>query len=140
MVTAPLMVAVYDRVFVFESFGESWRRRGRLYVGLAATWALLAAVIASGPRFRSAGFGAGVSAWTYLLNQAHMIVRYLGLAVWPDGLVLDYGVPRPLTLGDVLPHGAIVLALAALTICTLSTIYPARAATRIRPVDGLRYE
>ena len=29
---------------------------------------------------------------------------------------------------------------AALTICTLSTLYPAYAASRLRPVDGLRYE
>mgnify|MGYP001010797512 CR=1 FL=1 len=29
---------------------------------------------------------------------------------------------------------------AALSICTLSTLYPAYAASRLRPVDGLRYE
>jgi lipoprotein-releasing system permease protein len=34
----------------------------------------------------------------------------------------------------------LTVALAALTICTLSTIYPAFAASRLRPVDGLRYE
>jgi lipoprotein-releasing system permease protein len=32
------------------------------------------------------------------------------------------------------------VALAALTITTLSTLYPAYAASRLRPVDGLRYE
>jgi hypothetical protein len=32
-----------------------------------------------------------VSPWEYLLNQAIMIMRYLRLAVWPRGLVLDYG-------------------------------------------------
>ena len=32
------------------------------------------------------------------------------------------------------------VALAAVTICTISTIYPAFAASRLRPVDGLRYE
>ncbi len=32
------------------------------------------------------------------------------------------------------------VAVAALTICTLATIYPAQAASRLRPVDGLRYE
>lgn len=34
----------------------------------------------------------------------------------------------------------LTVALAALTICTLSTLYPAYAASRLRPVDGLRYE
>ena len=33
-----------------------------------------------------------------------------------------------------------IVALAALAICTLSTMYPAWAASRIRPVEGLRYE
>jgi lipoprotein-releasing system permease protein len=32
------------------------------------------------------------------------------------------------------------VAIAALTICTLATIYPAQAASKLRPVDGLRYE
>jgi lipoprotein-releasing system permease protein len=32
------------------------------------------------------------------------------------------------------------VALAALVICTLATIYPARAASRVAPVDGIRYE
>ena len=30
--------------------------------------------------------------------------------------------------------------LAALTICTLATIFPAKQAAQLRPVDGLRYE
>jgi lipoprotein-releasing system permease protein len=34
----------------------------------------------------------------------------------------------------------LTVAAAALTICTLSTLYPAFAASRLRPVDGLRYE
>src|SRR4029079_8307224 len=34
----------------------------------------------------------------------------------------------------------LTVALAALIICTLSTLYPAYAASRLRPVDGLRYE
>jgi lipoprotein-releasing system permease protein len=32
------------------------------------------------------------------------------------------------------------VAVAALTICTLATFYPAHAASRLRPLEGLRYE
>ncbi|MSP24056.1 MAG: ABC transporter permease [Myxococcales bacterium] len=41
---------------------------------------------------------------------------------------------------NVDPHDYLVVALAALGICTLSTVYPALTAARVRPVDGLRYE
>ena len=33
-----------------------------------------------------------------------------------------------------------LVALAALLITTIATIYPAVAASRLRPVDGIRYE
>ena len=39
MVTAPLIVLLYDRCFIAGSFREALRRRWGLYLGLAATWA-----------------------------------------------------------------------------------------------------
>jgi tetratricopeptide (TPR) repeat protein len=119
MVTAPLMIVVYDRIFIFNTWKETWRRRWQFYVPLAATAVVLAALVWSGPRVRSAGFSSGVSPWLYLLNQAHMIVRYLRLAIWPRDLVVDYGAPRALALADAAPYGALVLALVALTIWAL---------------------
>jgi hypothetical protein len=47
----------------------------------------------------------------YLLNQVELIARYLWLTVWPRALVLDYGLPRPLTPGDVWPQALLVVAL-----------------------------
>jgi tetratricopeptide (TPR) repeat protein len=119
MVTAPVMVALYDRVFVFESVKKAIRARWPLYAGLTATWIVLAAVNWSGSRIHSAGFTTGVSVWTYLLNQSVMIVRYLRLAVWPRSLVLAYGTPLPIGLGEALPYALIVIALLALTLCAL---------------------
>ena len=113
MVTAPLMVVVFDRTFVFGSFASAWRARWRFYVGLAATWVLLAALMWSGPRSRSTGFSTGVTPWTYLLNQAQLIVHYLRLTVWPSGLVILYGDPRPLSVGDVWPQALVIVALLA---------------------------
>jgi hypothetical protein len=119
MVTAPLMVVLYDRVFVFGSIAQAVRSRARLYAGLAATWLLLAGVLWSGPRIHSAGFSTAVSPWTYLLNQAAMVTHYLWLAVWPRALVANYGWPRPLTLGDVWPQALFLVALLAATIAAL---------------------
>ena len=119
MVTAPLLVALYDRVFIFDSIKAAVKERWRLYAGLAFSWLVLALLISSGPRIHSAGFSSGVSAWTYLLNQAVMIVRYLRLAVWPTSLVVNYGWPVPLTLGEVLPQALIVVTLLVGTIAAL---------------------
>jgi protein O-mannosyl-transferase len=119
MVTAPLMIVAYDRVFIFSTWKETWQRRVQFYIPLAATWMVLAALVWSGPRFRSAGFSSGVSPWVYLLNQAQMVVRYLRRAIWPRGLAVDYGPPRALTLVDAAPYGLLVLILVALTIWAL---------------------
>jgi protein O-mannosyl-transferase len=120
MVTAPAMVMLYDRVFLFESVKESWRSRWRLYLGLAVTWLELAALMSGGPRASSVGFSTGVTPWTYLLNQTVMIAHYLRLALWPRWLVLDYGLPQALTLGGVMPAALVVTALLFVTLVGLA--------------------
>ena len=42
MVSAPLLVLLYDRTFIAGSFREALRRRWGLYLALAATWPILA--------------------------------------------------------------------------------------------------
>ena len=42
MVSAPLVVLLYDRTFCAGSFREAWRQRYPYYLALAATWLLLA--------------------------------------------------------------------------------------------------
>lgn len=125
MVTAPVLVVLFDGVFVFGSIGAAVRRRRALYAGLASTWILLAALMASGGR-TTVGFDAGVSPWSYLLNQFPVLLQYLRLAVWPRALVVDYGLPQPLAVADVLWPAAAIIVLAAATI----------VAMRYRPAAG----
>jgi tetratricopeptide (TPR) repeat protein len=93
MVSAPLMVLLYDRTFVAGTFAAAWGRRRALYLALAATWVLLLYLVLSsgGNRAGAAGFGTGITSWTYGLTQGEAIVRYLRLAAWPAGLTVDYG-------------------------------------------------
>jgi protein O-mannosyl-transferase len=120
MVVAPIVVLLYDRTFAFGSFREAFRERSRFYAALCATWLVLAALLWSAPRGDSAGFvGASVSPWTYLLDQSVMIVRYLRLAFWPRGLVLDYGEPMRVTFAEVAPSFIASAALLAATIVSL---------------------
>jgi protein O-mannosyl-transferase len=119
MVTAPLVVVLYDAAFVFGSLRRALSGRWRFYGCLAATWLVLVFVLSGGPRIRSAGFSAGLSPWTYLLNQTMMIARYLRLSFWPDSLVLHYGWPRALTLSDVWPYAGLVVLIAVVTLVAL---------------------
>jgi tetratricopeptide (TPR) repeat protein len=123
MVTAPVLVILYDRTFVYGSFKDALAARWKFYLALASTWLLLAFLIRSAPRWESAGFSTGISVWTYLLNQTVMIVTYLRTALWPVGLVFDYGEPQMLTPADVAPYGVIILLLLALTVFALKK-YP----------------
>ena len=59
-------------------------------------------------------------------------LQWFGLRLDPEVYYIDK-LPISVNPGDFL-----TVALAALTICTLSTLYPAYAASRLRPVDGLR--
>ena len=119
MVTAPVMVVVYDAIFLVGSLKLALAARWRFYTGLALSWALLLALMWSGPRIHSAGFSSGVSPWTYLLNQTVMITQYLHLSVWPRSLVANYGWPVAVTLREVFPYALFIVALLALTIAAL---------------------
>ena len=111
MVTAPVVVVLLDRACFFESFADAWRQRRVLYSALASTWIVLVVLMASHPRTSSAGFAtAPTSTWTYVLNQAVIVTRYLRLVIWPRGLVLYYGWPQPKTVAEVWPY-ALVLGL-----------------------------
>jgi tetratricopeptide (TPR) repeat protein len=118
MVSAPLMVLLYDRTFVAGSFREAWQQRRRWYIGLACTWLLLGylVVTSGGNRGQAAGFELGLTPWTYALTQCEALIRYLKLSVWPYPLVLDYGtrvVQHPM---DVLPQALLLGLLVVATI------------------------
>ncbi len=121
MVGAPLLVLLYDRTFVAGSFGSALRKRGSLYLALAATWMLLGALVMStgGNRGGTAGFGVGVSPWAYWATQFQAITRYLALSFWPRPLVFEYGAFWTKGVGDVLPYAAVVLPLIAGAIVAL---------------------
>ena len=120
MVTAPLVVLLYDRAFLAGSFAGAWRARRAFYCALAATWLPLAWLVAlTGNRDGSAGFGVGLPWWQYAANQFEAVTRYLWLAVWPRPLVFDYGAITAPGIGHVLPYALFVLALLAVTVVGL---------------------
>ena len=121
MVSAPVIVWLYDRTFVAGSFREAWRRRWRLHGALGATWLLLAALMfGTGGRAGTAGFGLGISPWAYALKQCDALTHYLRLAFWPDALVFDYGgLVLVANAAEVVPQAMLLFALLAATAVAL---------------------
>jgi tetratricopeptide (TPR) repeat protein len=110
LVTAPLMVLLYDRTFLVGSFAQTLRRRWGLYLSLAATWGLLAYLVYStGLIHRQPEMGAP-DAWSYARSQPGVILHYLRLSVWPHPLCFDCDWPVANTVGEILP-GVVVLGL-----------------------------
>ncbi len=120
MVSAPLIVLLYDRVFLTRSFKDLFRRRWRLYIPLAATWLLLAAlVIPTGGRGDTAGLGYWVVVCYYALAQCIAITRYLGLCFRPHPLIVDYGFCPASTLAQAGPYAILIALLLVATVRSL---------------------
>jgi Flp pilus assembly protein TadD len=120
-VSAPLIVLLYDRTFAAGSFREAWRRRRGLYVGLAATWLPLAALVAGAGWNRNGmvGFDVGIAPWTYWLTQFEAVSRYLWLSVWPHPLVFEYSAAWMGRPAEVAVYALLVTGLAVAVIVAL---------------------
>jgi protein O-mannosyl-transferase len=92
MVTAPFIIFVYDWFFVGKNFSEIVAKRKTYYLLLVLTWIALAVLVTgSGDRAGTAGFSSSVSWWAYAFTQIKALGIYLKLAIWPAGLIADYG-------------------------------------------------
>ncbi|MGD0651135.1 MAG: tetratricopeptide repeat protein [Verrucomicrobiia bacterium] len=121
MAMAPLVVLLYDRMFLAGSFREALRQRWRLYAALGATWLVLVASIGGGARSTTVGIGfERITPLRYALTQCGVIAHYLRLAVWPRPLALDYDDwPIAQSVADVWPAVGLVVALVAVTLWAL---------------------
>jgi len=108
MVTVPVLIALFDVLFVAGSVRNALRQRGLLYAGLAATWILLAFLM-SGLRGRGVGLGLAANWTAYVLIECEAICRYLWLSVWPANLIFDYGTDlHPGGIATVLSIGVLI--------------------------------
>jgi len=116
MVAAPFIVGLWDWIFATADPATIRQSRRSLYAGLAATWIILAVLVAMERWPHSIGFAReGWTPWTYLLTQSGVIVHYARLSLTGSPLSLDYdGWPMARSIAQVaqyaLPLAIIVVA------------------------------
>lgn len=127
MVAVPVLVWLLDVKLISGGARAAWRAHRWLHCGMAATWLLLAALMAgSHLSERGVGFGSGVSAGANLLLQSRAVLHYLQLTLWPHPLVFDHG------WDPDLPHSPAVAAAGMALVATGIVIL-----LRRQPVAGI---
>ena len=128
----PLLVFLYDRMFLAGSFREAWKRRKYMYAGMSASWLLLAILIASTEgRGSTVGLSfPSITPYHYALTQSEAIINYIALAFWPSPLTFDYGypdagVPIHRTFFTCWPWASAVIGLLAATAVAIVRSHPA---------------
>ncbi len=118
MVTAPVVVLLYDRAFARGDLWLALRTRYRFYAALGSSWLVLASLL-SGIASRGAGFSLGVSPLEYALTEACVVLNYLRLSVWPAPLIFDYGDDIVRSLREAWPCCILLLGLATAVLINL---------------------
>jgi len=162
MCTAPLMVLLFDRVFLAANFREIAKRRWALYAGLACTLLFMAdggflpnminavnklpTTAAAPPK----GLG-GIPPMMYAATQPGVILHYLKLTVFPVGLCFDYWWPVATTASRIVPQALGILLLVgtavyalkrrpALGFCGLWFFLILAPTSSIRPLNSVAFE
>jgi hypothetical protein len=115
---APLVIAWYDRVMIAPSWGDLLRRRGWYYALTAGVPLCLALSLAlTTHRYLSGGamMVDGITPWSYAQTQPGVILHYLRLCFWPQGLCFYHGWPIAHSLLEVVPPGLLVVGLLVTT-------------------------
>jgi tetratricopeptide (TPR) repeat protein len=115
MVTAPVVVLLYDRIFIARGWSTALKARKGVYLALAATWIPLFALVAANgwDRGATSGFHVGVRWLSYWLSQGEAVFRYLGLSLWPSSLAIEYGPPLVKGVAAIALFSVVCLAMAA---------------------------
>jgi len=120
MVTAPVILLLYDRTFLASSFKAAIVKRPWFYCGLVLAWVFLCVLLGSG---HSTGAEAAINGrggisdtWSYAATQLGVVLHYLKLTIWPSPLIFDNYWPVANTVNAILWPGLVVAAMGGLTL------------------------
>ncbi len=119
MVSAPVIVLLFERTFIRGSLRRAMQKSWPLYVGLFLSWGLLLYLNYNAPRAESAGFHFRVPGYAWWFTQTKVLLMYLKLTVWPSPLSIHYEMPYLETLGAAWPWLASVVLLVIVTLVLL---------------------
>jgi tetratricopeptide (TPR) repeat protein len=123
MVVAPLLIILFDRIYLADSWKQVFKRRALMHLGIVATAVSLFMHLAQrSQKMLEHGVGGSdtTSSLNYLLSQSGVLVHYIKLSIWPNPLCLDYGWPVIETWRDVVPAGLAIVALLAIVAVLLA--------------------
>lgn len=103
MITAPLLILWYDRVFVGSTWQAIRQKRAWYYASLIATSTVLFLAMYSQRGRYSEFSGARHSGLIYLLNQPRVLLLYAKLLVWPSPQCIDYNWPMSYSASEIIP-------------------------------------
>jgi tetratricopeptide (TPR) repeat protein len=116
VVTVPVVVLLYDRAFLEDTYKSTLQRRWGLYPGLLASWGFQIYLESRTGFTGVVGQMGSVGVWDYARSQLGVILHYLQLSFWPHPLCLDYAWSVAHTMGEVLPGPIIVGGLGVVTV------------------------
>ncbi len=121
IVTVPVMVLLYDWVFISNGKLKDLRKRWPLHLSLFLTWVPLFAMsfkpMMTNP---TAGFSTRtIGPLGYVFTQFGVILHYLKLSFWPGELCMDYMWPEAESISEILLPAIPILGMVALTVWAL---------------------
>ena len=127
MVSAPLVILLYDRTFLSASFAAALRKRWPLYLALCASLLVLVPIGVVGGVLNphpagpaSVGFGyKGITPLEYLATQPSVILHYLRMVFWPQGQCLDYDWQVARATSQVFVPAAVMVLMVVATLIAL---------------------
>lgn len=118
MITAPVVILVYDRTFLAGTFKDALKLRRKIYASLCLSWIPFFLILKTIKR-QAVGYGMGVTWYTYALTECKAVITYLRLCIWPNPLVFDRGAHFLHTAYEAIPYA---LPLGLLLIATVYTL------------------
>ena len=119
-IVLPILVGLHIWWKGGGQFSKEVRKWRGLFASYAAVWALWVAIAFGNlRRGGSAGWETPIGIWDYLITQCRALGHYLRQAMWPDGLVFDFGITTA-ALSDVWTQALVIAALLGLAVWGLT--------------------